>query len=128
MWQPPASGASGLHYELFCDGELLIRTALASFHHEHLTPGTLYRYSVTAVDTDGRRSPSSNLLQVRTEGDIVVPPKPEYPQWNPNGVAYVVGDGVTFEGKQYTCIQAHTSNAGWNPVAAFTLWAPVPAR
>ncbi|WP_368856552.1 carbohydrate-binding protein, partial [Klebsiella pneumoniae] len=22
----------------------------------------------------------------------------------------------------YTCIQAHTSNAGWTPDAAFTLW------
>ena len=37
------------------------------------------------------------------------------------GVAYAVGDVVAFpkeDGTQYTCIQAHTSQAGWQPPAA----------
>lgn len=41
------------------------------------------------------------------------------------GVAYVVGDVVAFpkeDGAQYECIQAHTSQAGWQPPAAPALW------
>lgn len=40
-------------------------------------------------------------------------------------VAYVVGDVVAFpneDGAQYACIQAHTSQAGWQPPAAPALW------
>ena len=40
-------------------------------------------------------------------------------------VAYVVGDVVAFpneDGAQYVCIQAHTSQAGWQPPAAPALW------
>ena len=41
------------------------------------------------------------------------------------GVAYAVGDVVAFpkeDGTRYTCIQAHTSQAGWQPPAAPALW------
>ena len=38
------------------------------------------------------------------------------------GVAYVVGDIVTYEGSTYTCLQAHTSQAGWTPAAVPSLW------
>ncbi len=41
------------------------------------------------------------------------------------GIAYAVGDVVAFpkeDGTQYTCIQAHTSQAGWQPPAAPALW------
>lgn len=38
------------------------------------------------------------------------------------GVAYSVGDEVTYNGNDYRCLQAHTSQAGWNPEAAPALW------
>lgn len=38
------------------------------------------------------------------------------------GVAYKVGDIVTYLGKTYSCRQAHTSISTWNPVAAASLW------
>jgi hypothetical protein len=38
------------------------------------------------------------------------------------GVAYKVGDMVTYQGNTYTCRQPHTSIATWNPVAAASLW------
>ena len=38
------------------------------------------------------------------------------------GVAYIVGDVVTYEGSTYTCLQAHTSQAGWTPAAVPSLW------
>lgn len=36
--------------------------------------------------------------------------------------AYAVGDEVTYQGATYRCLQAHTSQAGWNPVAVPALW------
>lgn len=41
------------------------------------------------------------------------------------GVAYKTGDKVTYQGNTYTCRQAHTSIATWNPVAAASLWLKV---
>uniref|UniRef100_UPI0034D41B62 carbohydrate-binding protein n=1 Tax=Streptomyces polyasparticus TaxID=2767826 RepID=UPI0034D41B62 len=48
---------------------------------------------------------------------------PTYPEWTPNSRPYETGDRVTYRGKQYTCLQSHTSNHGWAPAEAFTLWA-----
>lgn len=46
-----------------------------------------------------------------------------YPAWAV-GVAYGVDKRVRGEGgKLYKCIQAHTSQADWTPVAAASLWA-----
>ncbi|HEU5370103.1 MAG TPA: carbohydrate-binding protein, partial [Ktedonobacterales bacterium] len=42
--------------------------------------------------------------------------------WSGNGVAYHVGDLVSYQGSVYQCIQAHTSQPDWNPVAAPALW------
>lgn len=41
--------------------------------------------------------------------------------WAP-GTAYKVGDLVTYEGKTYKCIQAHTALEGWTPAAVPALW------
>lgn len=38
------------------------------------------------------------------------------------GVAYKVGDLVTYQGNTYRCLQAHTSQAGWTPTAVPALW------
>lgn len=38
------------------------------------------------------------------------------------GVAYVVGDQVTYLGLTYQCAQAHQSQAGWTPPAVPALW------
>jgi cation transport regulator ChaC len=42
-------------------------------------------------------------------------------EWTTN-VAYKVGDNVTYLGKTYQCLQAHTSQAAWTPVAVPALW------
>lgn len=42
------------------------------------------------------------------------------------GVAYKVNDVVTYQGKQYRCLQAHTSQAGWTPTAVPALWQVIP--
>lgn len=48
-----------------------------------------------------------------------------YPKWNGNGVAYVKGQRVQDGGVLYTVLQNHTSQAGWKPTAAPSLFAKV---
>ena len=42
--------------------------------------------------------------------------------WSGNSVAYAVGALVTYQGSEYKCIQAHTSQPGWDPVDVPALW------
>ena len=44
-----------------------------------------------------------------------------YPAWAEN-TAYAIGFKVQYSSKLYRCIQAHTSQAGWGPVNASSLW------
>lgn len=41
------------------------------------------------------------------------------------GVPYTAGDRVVYDGKLYKVLQAHTSQAGWTPPAAPSLFAEV---
>ena len=47
-----------------------------------------------------------------------------YPEWNA-GQAYTVGYKVQHGGKLWRCIQSHTSQSGWEPDNAPSLWAKV---
>lgn len=49
--------------------------------------------------------------------------------WYPNSIVYNVGDVVTYNGTSYECLQAHTSQAGWEPSIVPALWkdlTPIP--
>lgn len=48
-----------------------------------------------------------------------------YEKWSGNGVAYAKGQRVQDDGVLYTVLQAHTSQAGWKPTAAPSLFAKV---
>ena len=48
-----------------------------------------------------------------------------YPKWSGNGVAYVKGQRVQYDGVLYTVLQNHTSQTGWTPTAAPSLFAKV---
>lgn len=48
-----------------------------------------------------------------------------FPAWNGDGVAYEVGDRVSYEDFLWKCISAHTSQPDWTPVAAVSLWVRV---
>ncbi|MBM7843577.1 glycosyl hydrolase family 18 protein [Herpetosiphon giganteus] len=43
------------------------------------------------------------------------------PAWQPN-TAYAAGAKVSYAGKNYTCLQAHTSLVGWEPANVPALW------
>lgn len=52
---------------------------------------------------------------------VVTPPTAEWAV----GVAYKVGDIVTYKGLEYQCRQAHTSILSWNPEAVLSPWLPL---
>jgi len=124
MWMPPANDSGNLRYDLYRKNSLIMEgTPLISHYDTALTPNTTYQYWVVAIDQEGRRSPPSVTFSIKTKGDAG---EPSYPQWSSKSQLYRVGDGVTYSEKKYTCINEHTSNEGWTPEAAFTLWAPAP--
>ena len=47
-----------------------------------------------------------------------------YPEWA-SGVAYTTGYKVQRSGKLWRCLQDHTSQGGWEPESAPSLWAKV---
>lgn len=47
-----------------------------------------------------------------------------FPAWAV-GMAYVAGDRVQHDGTLYKCVQAHTSQAGWEPENAASLWTEI---
>jgi chitinase len=51
-------------------------------------------------------------------------PAQSIPQWQPN-TSYAVGALVMYNGVEYQCIQAHTSEVGWEPPNTPALWQPV---
>ena len=48
-----------------------------------------------------------------------------YPNWSGEGVQYTVGDRVRYNEVLYKVLQAHTSQQGWTPIAAPSLFAKV---
>jgi chitodextrinase len=46
------------------------------------------------------------------------------PNWQPN-TSYAIGALVMYNGVEYQCIQAHTSQVGWEPPNVPALWKPV---
>ena len=50
-------------------------------------------------------------------------PEPEAHAWAP-GVAYITGEVVTHDAATYRCVQAHTSQTGWEPPNVPALWQP----
>ena len=45
-----------------------------------------------------------------------------FPQWEPD-TDYAIGDRRQYDGLLYRCVQAHTSQDGWEPPAVPALWA-----
>ncbi len=52
------------------------------------------------------------------------PQEPGTPEWAV-GVAYKVGDVVTYGGAEYECRQSHTAQVGWEPPKVLALWLPL---
>lgn len=64
-------------------------------------------------------------LFVAVLGEVEPDPDPEpgdVPEWSPDSVQYAKDDPVTYNGDLYLCRQSHTSQVGWDPANAHSLW------
>ncbi len=66
-------------------------------------------------------TPSPSPTATNTPTPTPTPPSGVQP-WDPNFHPYKVGDLVSFQGHTYKCIQAHTSQPGWDPADVPALW------
>ena len=68
-WQPStdAGGSALAGYRVFRNGALLLTVTGTAFTDSGLSPGTQYRYTVSAYDGAGNQSALSSQLPVRTK-------------------------------------------------------------
>lgn len=83
----------------------------------------------TQEEEDGLRA---MLAVFRTQApslsdDVALISSAVFETWNGDSHAYAQGERIQYSGVLYTCLQAHTSQAGWAPGAAPSLWARVTA-
>ena len=69
------------------------------------------------------QDPIDDILPILTDEQAEQVPQ-VFPQWASNH-AYVQGDRVRYEGGLFKCLQAHTSQEGWEPGRAVSLWVSI---
>lgn len=109
-------------YRVLRDGKELLIEKGTQIYDTGLRAGTTYIYQVIAENAKGQSQASAPLKATTDEGTVTPGPEGEWKV----GVNYKVGEVVTYEGKQYRCLQAHPSMAHWAPSMAPALWQPVP--
>lgn len=91
-----------------------------------LVDGITERAAYAIVDAewpehvDGRDELIEELADILTDEQAERVPQ-AYPEWEA-GVAYKVGDRRRYDRKLYRCVQAHTSQDGWEPPTVPALW------
>lgn len=108
-----SSGATG--YDLKVDNNI-ISNVTSPYVNSCLTENSTHTYAVRAKNANGTSS-WSNSISATTKASS----NPTTGSWAPN-TAYKVGDIVSYNGKNYKCIQAHTSLVGWEPSNVPALW------
>lgn len=108
-----SSGATG--YDLKVDNNI-ISNVTSPYVNSGLTENSTHTYAVRANNANGTSS-WSNSISATTKASS----NPTTGSWAPN-TAYKVGDIVSYNGKNYKCIQAHTSLVGWEPSNVPALW------
>jgi beta-glucanase (GH16 family) len=108
-----SSGATG--YDLKVDHNV-ISNVTSPYVNSGLTENSTHTYAVRAKNANGTSS-WSNSISATTKASS----NPTTGSWAPN-TAYKVGDIVSYNGKNYKCIQAHTSLVGWEPSNVPALW------
>lgn len=109
--------ATGYTTFVFTDGDVHLAVVLRGSGNEvDLVTGSIGNWTNLATIT------SLADLGMVLPGLVPPPAPPSGPAaWAP-AVAYKVGDKVSYGGKTYTCVQAHTSQADWTPSAVPALW------
>lgn len=114
-----------MSYQVYRDDTLIEKPHSASFVDSNLKPATTYSYQVAAQFSDGSLSPRSKTLNVKTVAEGQVPEN--VAAWAV-GIAYKIGDVVSYKGNVYTCLQGHDAIEDWAPANSPALWQLVNAR
>lgn len=69
------------------------------------------------------QDPIDDILPILTDEQAEQVPQ-VFPQWALNH-AYAQGDRVRYDGGLFKCLQAHTSQEGWEPDKAVSLWVAI---
>ncbi len=127
MWGASTSSGTLAGYIVYRDGNEIARSGVAQLSYDDtgLKAETAYRYFVAAFDSQGQLSVPSNVLAVTTLADEDNGGGDLYPEWK-LGTFYPTGDKVSYQGKNWICLQAHTAHVpDWAPGVAETLWAQI---
>jgi chitin-binding protein len=81
-------------------------------------------YSCADVDFGGATPPPTSSTTPPPPTTTSTAPPPPGGTWAA-GTAYQVGARVTFNGRTYQCLQAHTALTGWEPPNTPSLWQPL---
>ena len=88
--------------------------------------GALWRSLIAANVWEPGSTGAGALWEKVTAGAAgEAPATPTAPAWDGGGHSYKVGDLVEYQGTVYRVLQAHSSQAGWTPTAAPSLWVAV---
>jgi chitodextrinase len=108
-------------YTIYENGSAIATTANTSYTVTNLAGATTYHFTVAASDSSGVGTQSSSLAVTTSTASICT----GVAAWNGNFVYYAVGALVTYDGKEFKCIQAHTSEPNWDPETVPALWSLV---
>lgn len=127
MWGGSTGPAPIVNYLIYRDDVEIGRVSAnqTTFNDTGLTPDTQYRYRVQARDLNGKLSSPSNILSVKTQGEVG-----EYPAWKLN-TFYETNALVSHLGGIWRCLQKHTSyTTDWAPGqdSSEVLWVKYPSR
>lgn len=82
-----------------------------------------YNYVLTVKDEDGKSITKEIAIKVSdsiaTSGGVS---QEGLSKWSGEGIEYKVDDKVSYDNKQYKCLQGHTSQEDWIPTSASSLW------
>lgn len=112
---------------LLCTVNLLVKDAHGNEDNQYLYLKVLESKGDKPVEEKPIEEKPIEEKPVDKKPDDKTGTKPEggYPAWDAQSHVYKLGDKVSSIGLKYNCIFAHTSNSGWTPEAAFTLWQPI---
>lgn len=113
-----------LHVKLQAPGRPVLTTQLYFPNEPRNNTDTIFdpRLLMTVRDGGGGREAAFDfVLDVPQSPGPGPTPTPPGGTWAV-GVTYRAGDRVTYAGRAYVCLQAHTAQPGWEPPAVPALW------
>jgi chitinase len=128
-WQPARDNHGVAGYTVWRDQQQIGGTSDTHWTDSQIQPGSTYRYTVVAYDA------AHNFAVPSAPVNITIPPRDDGDEGGQDeslsaftpGKSYAVGDKVSYGGKVYRCLNAHTGASHWSPELAKSLWAEVPA-